>query len=160
MEGEDSPSHQARRTRFLRCIWSLELMVNQMWVMTPGPFTSRRVRDAPGSTGRKSALPPVVSQLEERWHLYSRMRAMAKRASGAGGGAVGAGGSTKFFLVCAVPSRPRSAPAAARVPIILRRVGAAVDSVATGFGALAGSMGGMAAPFSVIQKAVREDDSI
>jgi hypothetical protein len=35
-----------------------------------------------------------------------------------------------------------------------------LDSVATGSGALAGSMGGMAAPFSVIQKAVREDDSI
>ena len=40
-----------------------------MWVMTPGPLTSSSVAVAPGSTGMKSALPPVRSQLEERRHL-------------------------------------------------------------------------------------------
>src|SRR3954469_12191732 len=78
---------------------------------------------------------------------------MANRASGAGG-AVGAGGSADFFLVCAEASRPRSAPAAARVPIILRRGGVAVGSIADGIGSeeSMGLMGGIAAPFRVMQQ--------
>src|SRR5579859_7686503 len=128
--------------------------------MTPGPLTSRSVAEAPGATATQSLFPPVRSQLEERWHLYSRRRAMAKRASGAGGGVVGASGLSGAFLVSAEALRPRTAPAAASVPIILRRVGAEAESDVEGTG-LEGSMGGIARLLlSVIQRVVRKDSPI
>ena len=66
---------------------------------------------------------------------------MEKTASEGAGGAVGAGGSAGLEAAALVASRPRMAPAAARVPIILRRVA----EVSSGLdGVSDGSMGGIA----------------
>src|ERR1019366_1165052 len=122
-DGVLSPSHQARRTRFLRCMGSDEEIVNQMCVTTPAPVISSSVADWPGSTGVASRLPPVRSQLELRRVLEVRRRACAKSSSGVSGCPVGAGAAAGELAAAPAAFKPRSAAAETMPPSSLRLTG-------------------------------------
>src|SRR4051812_19466222 len=59
--GVVSPSQYILSTNFFRWYISSDESVNQMWVMIPGPGSSRIVKVSPGATLLESSFPPEGS---------------------------------------------------------------------------------------------------